>query len=101
MELKEIKNYLRIDDDMTDDDNLLLQLQAAAKQYVTNATGKAYTDGNAVYDMVILQLITHWYDNRTIICSKPGSLSEIPYTVTSLLTHIAYSSKYPAGGNSK
>ena len=101
MELEEIKNYLRIDDDMTDDDNLLLQLQATAKQYVANTTGKIYVEGNAIYDMVVLQLIAHWYDNRTAIITKPGALSEIPYTITSLLTHLAYSTKYPTGGNPK
>ena len=95
MELNEVKNYLRIDDDITTDDKLLTTLQAAAIDYITNATGKKYRETDTVYNMCVLQLVAHWYDNRTIICSKPGALSEIPYTVTALITHIAYSNKYP------
>ena len=94
MDLKYIKNYLRIDEDLTDDDALIQGLMDAAQQYIAAQTGKQYLN-DKVWNVCICLLVAHWYDNRQLNPSKPGSLAEFPHSVSALINHIALSSAYP------
>jgi uncharacterized phage protein (predicted DNA packaging) len=94
MDLKKIKNYMRIDDDLTDDDALIQSLADAAQQYIQNQTGKQY-NSDKLWNVCICLLVAHWYDNRQLNPSKPGSLAEFPHSVTALINHIALSAAYP------
>lgn len=95
MDLTYVKNYLKIDDDMTDDDILITSLISAATEYITNQTGKQYAN-DKLWDICICLLASHWYDNRQLNPSKPGALSEFPHSVTAIINHIALCSNYPA-----
>ena len=92
--LGQAKSFLKIDSDITEDDDLISNLINAAAEYVQNTTGKK-NNGSAVYDQCILLLVAHWHENRTIIASKPGTLSQLPHSVTALMQHIANCDKYP------
>lgn len=63
MELSEIKQFLKIDNN--DQDAVLTTCQAAAEQYLTN-TGitKDYT--NALYKVVVIAIMGAMFENPTI-----------------------------------
>ena len=90
-ELETVKNYLRIDSDLTEDDILLNELINASHTYIENSTNKKFDCNNELMLMLSKLLVAHWYTNRNIL-SK--STTENPYSVTALLRHIAISSKY-------
>lgn len=95
--LEQAKNYLKIDSDITDDDNLVTSLINAAGDYVKRTTGKINTNANSsqLYDLCVKMLVSHWYENRAAYSSKPGAINDIPHTVTALLIHIAQCAAYP------
>ena len=95
MEVDAVKTYLRIDDDMVDDDELSQSLMDAAVEYIQNQTGKHYTKDDNVWNVCIRLLVAHWYSNRTLNPTKPGNLSEFPHSVTALIHHIALCQLYP------
>lgn len=92
MTLKEIKDYLRIDSDITYDDTLIEALHLAAIQYIQEATGKTYDDSNELYKLLVKILITHWYENREAV--QEAGRAEVPYSITALLNHIALASAH-------
>lgn len=68
MQLKEIKEYLRIDGD--EDNELLSSLYVATKSYIENATGitedmaRENEKISGLYNLTNKILLTHWYENR-------------------------------------
>ncbi|MED1742207.1 head-tail connector protein [Bacillus swezeyi] len=86
MKLMDVKNYLRLDHD--EDDQMLSQFIAAAKSYIINAIGR-FVDGNPQFEIVVLMLIAHWYENRGMYESGATGFS-IPFTVENLLTQLRY-----------
>lgn len=94
MDLNYVKDYLRIDEDITDDDVLIQGLIDAAIEYVTNQTGKQYND-DKIWNVCICLLVNHWYSNRQLNPDKPGTLSEFPHSVSALINHISLCTEYP------
>lgn len=71
MQLSEVKNYLRIEDDFTEDDNMLNILMSASNDYLKAHIGdEIYTEilksepATAKAKVYQLALIAEWYDNR-------------------------------------
>lgn len=95
--LEQAKNYLKVDEDITDDDELISSLISAASDYVERTTGKM-ADGSPLCELCVKQLVAHWYENRAVYSSKPGAINVLPHTVTALLTHIAQCEAYPEAG---
>jgi uncharacterized phage protein (predicted DNA packaging) len=95
MTLDDVKNYIKVDSDLTDDDVLIQSLMDAAQEYIVNQTGKQYNN-DKVWDVCICLLVSHWYDNRQLNPAKTGNLAEYPHSVTALITHISLCSAYPA-----
>lgn len=95
--LEQAKNYLKVDEDITDDDELISSLINAASDYVERTTGKI-ADGSPLCELCVKQLVAHWYENRAVYSSKPGAINVLPHTVTALLTHIAQCEAYPEAG---
>jgi uncharacterized phage protein (predicted DNA packaging) len=64
LELQNIKNYIRIDDDF-DDEELLESLEAALI-YILNATGRVLLidSMNALEKKAVKMLLYHWHENR-------------------------------------
>lgn len=96
--LAQAKNYLKIDSDITDDDELITGLIGAANDYIENETGKRNT-GSDVYDLAIKLLVAHWYENRAVYSAKPGAINVLPHSVSALIIHIAQCSAYPEAGD--
>lgn len=92
-ELTQIKNYLRIDDDITSDDEILTELINASKSYISRSTGKKFVDNDSVMQTLVKLLVSHWYTNRNAMNGKANA-SEIPHTITTMLNHIEISSSY-------
>lgn len=92
-ELTNIKNYLRIDDDITSDDEILQELINASKLYISRSTGKKFIDNDSVMQMLVKLLVSHWYTNRNAMNGKANA-AEIPHTITMILNHIEISSSY-------
>lgn len=95
--LEQAKNYFKVDEDITDDDELISSLISAASDYVERTTGKM-ADGSPLCELCVKQLVAHWYENRAVYSSKPGAINVLPHTVTALLTHIAQCEAYPEAG---
>lgn len=92
--LAQAKNWLKIDSDITDDDELITELISAANEYIEDRTGKR-NNGSALYDQCIKLLVCHWYENRAIYSSRPGAINPIPHSADALIIHIAQCSRYP------
>ena len=95
-ELKILKNYLRIDDDIICDDEILQELVNASKVYISRSTGKKFIDDDSVMQMLVKLLVSHWYTNRNAMNGKTNS-AEIPHTISTMLNHIEISSSYEVG----
>ena len=92
MELERFKTYARIDH--ADEDTLIEAMLAAADNAVRDMTGKVPPKaGDELFDMAVLQLAAHWYENRTPVTDT--ATNEVPFTLQVLLNHIALSSRYP------
>ena len=92
-ELKNLKNYLRIDDDIVCDDEILQELISASKMYISRSTGKKFVNDDSVMQMLVKLLVSHWYTNRNAMNGKQNSV-EIPHTISTMLNHIEISSSY-------
>ena len=66
-ELETVKNYLRIDSDLTEDDILLNELINASHTYIENSTNKKFDCNNELMLMLSKLLVAHWYTNRNIL----------------------------------
>ena len=78
MELESIKNFLKVDNE--EDDNLILLLENTAKKYMQEY-GIAFDEDNPVHQLLILNLIGHFYENR----ANPAE--GISFTIKALLQH--------------
>ena len=84
--------YARIDH--ADEDELIESLIRAADTAVRDMTGKEPpSDSDELFDTAVLQLTAHWYENRTPVTDT--SVTQVPFTVQTLLNHIALSGRYP------
>lgn len=86
----DVKLYLRIDDDITEDDTLIAQLIEAATTYIERVTGKHYDDSR-LYALSVKNLASHWYENRTNYSTKTN-VNDLPLTIVSLINHLSLSS---------
>lgn len=95
MELTDIKEYLKIDNDA--EDALLDSLLAAAESYIKQTTGKtlkgtAAINTDELYNLCVKLMVAHWYENRAV--QSPTNLTKIDYTVQALVNHISLCGDY-------
>lgn len=94
IELNQVKNYLRIDDDCTDDDAMIEAFIMTANRFIASSTGKSYIEGRSeIWDLCVLYLCSHWYAYRHTVGSSTTA-QEVPLTVKCLLNNIEMSSAY-------
>ena len=66
--LGEVKLYLRIEPDQTDEDTLVEHLRLAAQRHTENVLQLPVSDTGAEnIDQAMLFLIAHWYRNREAV----------------------------------
>lgn len=86
VELDKIKNFLRIDEDLCEDDELLQSFTDAAQSLIEQMTGRPY-DNSHLFTLGIMQLVGHWYENRTIYTTKTN-LHDMPLSVQAIINHL-------------
>lgn len=86
VELEKIKNFLRIDEDLTDDDDLIMSLMEAAQTIIEQMTGRTY-DNSQLFTLAIMQLVGHWYENRSIYTTKTN-VHDMPLSVQAIINHL-------------
>lgn len=85
--INEVKEFLRIEKENTDEDLLLQTLIYAAEEYLKNATGNTFENTNNLARLFCMILISDWYENREYI----GKASErVRDTVNSMITQLKY-----------
>ena len=87
MDLKLIKNYLRVDFD--DDDDLIQLLSDGAQIKIEEATGKDFDATNKLHQIAALKIIAVNYEVRDGIIDKKSLL--VPRFIESDLFKIKYS----------
>jgi uncharacterized phage protein (predicted DNA packaging) len=92
MTLDDMKKYLRVEPEVTEDDALIESLVFAATDYVQRQTGKSYDGTQEIWNLVVKMLVAHWYENRGAEVS--GNLSRISHSVDALVNHIATCGDY-------
>lgn len=92
--LSQFMEYARVDGD--DEDSTLVMLLIAADSAVRETTGKVRPEcGSTEYDIAVMMLASHWYDNRTPTSDTHAEHREIPYTMQWLLNYISMCSLFP------
>lgn len=87
MELKEIKDFLKID--TSEEENFIGSLQSAAEEYCKNAGVQPMSDSK-LYDLAIKMLVSHWYENRNVVAV--GTITKImEFSLNNILTQLRYS----------
>lgn len=81
--VKQVKNYLRIDEDY--DDVLIETLIKSAETYLENAGVKISYEVE-LYCLAIKMLVLHWYENRTVI----GKADNIGFGLESIISQLKY-----------
>lgn len=84
MNIEDIKQYLRLDDDS--DDLLLDGLIFAAKNYMSNAGVQEKNEENDLYDLCIKLLVSHWYENREVT----GTTNKLAFSLESIIVQLKY-----------
>jgi len=91
--LDEVKEFLKLEYDFYDEDNLLQLLMTASEAFLLNSTGITFDSSNSLAKLFCLVLISDWYDDRAII----GKASDkIRFTIDCISTQL----KYCYGGDS-
>lgn len=86
MELKEIKEYLRVD--FEEDDILLQNLIYAAEEYLLNA-GIKKDYSKSLYKLAISLLVKHWYDNIDSVAIG-STTKKLEFSLNSILVQLKY-----------
>ena len=80
--LEEIKEYMKIDDDV--EDNLINSLIESANIYMVNAGVKVFD--NDLYKLAIKMLVLHWYENREVV----GNANKLSFSLDNIITQLKY-----------
>lgn len=98
--VEEAKAYLRLDADLTEDDELLAGLIQAAADFLEQTTGKVYSDDRQLYVLAVKMLTAHWYENRSIYSTKTN-VNDLPVSLQAMINHISMAAAYePLADNS-
>ncbi|RXI58983.1 head-tail connector protein [Clostridium tetani] len=90
MDLNEVKEYLRIDEE--DEDSTLSSLLFAAKSYIKNGTGLTEDmikddETLELYKLCLKILISHWHENRAIETTGPN-FHKLSFSLESILLQL-------------
>jgi len=96
--LKQTKDYLRIDEDLTEDDELIGSLIETATDYLEQTTGKKYSDNSQLFVLAVKMLVAHWYENRSVFSTKTN-VNNLPHSIEAIITHISLAQYYKPLGS--
>lgn len=89
--LEEVKQFLRIEQDYTEEDSIILIMIDNAETYVRNIVN--YLDGTnnlmmSQAKLLALVLVADFYENRELSC-KPSE--KVRFSIQSIITQLQYS----------
>lgn len=84
--LNEVKQYLRVEIDWTEEDSLLSSFILAAKSYVKNATGIEVDESNDLHKLAVCLLVVNWYENREPV----GKADKLAFSLESILFQMQF-----------
>ncbi|MED4159631.1 head-tail connector protein [Shouchella clausii] len=88
--LNEVKQYLRIEEDWTEEDQLITGMIEAGKIFIKQSTGKTFDKENNLHRLCLSLYVSHQYENRdTYTLDKHKDLS---FSLANMLTLIKYGS---------
>ena len=82
--LEQTKQYLRISHNI--DDQYITDLIEMSKKFIEHQSGIKYIEGDTIYEMCILQCVSHFYDQRSPIVEK--TVAQVPFTLDCLIKDI-------------
>lgn len=74
-----VKQYLRVDEGYTYEDDLIKHLIETAEEYLYEATGREFDEEIKTHKQIIVLLVTSWYENRNVAITQ-----DLDRTLTSL-----------------
>lgn len=86
LSLSEVKEFLRIEIDYTEEDTLLSSLLLASESYILNATHSKADKTSDLFKLAQRFLIGHWYENREVV----GKADTLAFSLQSILQQIMY-----------
>lgn len=91
--LEDMKNYLKVDSDITADDDYIKGCMTAAVDYIEQTTGKKFNPDAELFNICQRELVLQWYENRTSFTAKTN-LNELPHSLSALIRHISLAGHY-------
>lgn len=85
MELKELKEFMRVDSN--EEDGQIESLKLSAELYLKNAGVKVSYE-NELYALAVKLLTLHWYDNRSCIGESNKKVADI--SLTAIINQLIY-----------
>lgn len=89
MDLVKLKNYLKIDADITDMDDVLTSYCSAAEEYIKNAGCRVDYD-NKLCEIIIAIIVAKFVENPDLLPSKNVLGEKAGITVNGLITQLRY-----------
>ncbi|ERH55251.1 hypothetical protein CHR37_06375 [Bacillus velezensis] len=83
--LKEAKKYLNLEDDWSEDDEILTFFIEAAKQYVQKQIDVDFDETNALHRLAVYLNVAHQYSNREPTGEKKQALE---FSLKSIINQI-------------
>lgn len=90
--LDEVKTFLRIDADMSEDDAFLSSLIVVSNQFIINATHTNADTDSELFKLAQKMLILDWYENRGMV----GKAEGLRFDMESILFQIKATTSDPA-----
>ncbi|VIF26964.1 phi-105 family phage protein [Clostridioides difficile] len=91
--LEEIKEYLRLEADYKEDDNLLLSLLKAAEEDLENRTGKVFNETNKseLVSLYAKMYVAEQYEKRG---ATESNSEKVRFVLESIISQISICSRY-------
>lgn len=86
--LEETKTWLREDSNDPQVLNLIELIMCVAEDYLKRATGRDFNPTHSLAKLYCLVLVADWYENRTLIGSKPSD--KIRFILQSIVAQLQY-----------
>lgn len=88
--LNKVKLFLRVEQEFTEDDELIISFIDEAKEYCRNAVGYLPEEDNHIFARFVLLYCANAYDNRELV---NNSYEKANYNYVSLLGQLKYCCK--------
>ncbi|HBF0842770.1 head-tail connector protein [Clostridioides difficile] len=91
--LEEIKEYLRLEADYKEDDNLLLSFLKAAEEDLENRTGKVFNENNKseLVGLYIKMYVEEQYEKRG---ATESNSEKVRFVLENIISQISICSRY-------